>query len=203
MTLSAISKLAVVASVAGSALLGITAPAHAQAIVCDPGDYYFTTDSTVKAAVVTHVDDIYLAPRSKFEQSDTLTRTTTLTASVSGSSTTTVEANEILAKESETLQVTVAASAEHTETTSVTHTFTVDNTNGTTDIHDALFRGYTKVSANWTKYLCNSGRTGFTANKWGSLSTFQKQGAFGSAQCPRSRYASGSMPWRADVAIGC
>jgi hypothetical protein len=175
--------------------------ASAAPLICETGDRYATISGISKTYVVTHVGGVQLAPYTTFSQSVTVAKIDSVTAGINGTVTASAKADFILAAAAASASVTLHASGTSTVQTSISRTWTITN-NSSSDREYALYVGTLRVTGQYAYRTCLYPGTAWSSWDYGSWKSWTVR-IDGTAMCPRSRYASSTLQYKALVKIGC
>jgi hypothetical protein len=192
------ANIAVAAMVlAGSTLAA--SPAHADIkpllpVICDNGEVTTSFTTVTADRTLTHVRYFSVPAGGSLDVAKGVTKIATITASVKFTSDSTLEANEVIAKESEKVGVELAASGSVTLQTATNVTYHMGPG------AYAVFAGEKKFSGSWSSTKCTNNGTREAPNGDGTAVSFAVPGD-GAASCT-GNYASGTFEYKAK-AYGC
>lgn len=194
---SRLKRVAVTATIAVTtastfALLGTPAAAAAP-IVCEANSSWLKTSGS-RSYVLTHVRGYHSPPGASIKLTKSASWERTLTSGITQSGEVSVSASGVIAKAEATYRVNLASSGSKTSTSSQSVVFTLGSSSK--DRYYAVYAGRRYWKGSWDKYRCNGYGTAYNLVAWGSWRSFQSH-LEGAALCPASRYATGTLPYKA------
>lgn len=199
-----IIALAAAASLTG---LGLAMPAGQAAAapgvvsaptVCEPGRAWYRLSSASSSYKVTHVSGVSVAPGSTFEETRTISHERTLTSGVTHSGSAKVSGGTVLANAEAQYGVNLANDKARTNAYSVSRKVTLKS--GSTQRRYALFNGRKYWTGRFVKNQCSSDGKRYWQAANGTWRSYMTQQT-GSALCPKSRYTSSTLEYKACDAI--
>lgn len=166
------------------------APAHATditplAILCDGPDTWYTVSSVAKPKVLTHRERYYNGTGKTMQTSFTAIKQIQLTATVTVSTSVTVEKELVIAKLSGTAGLSLAASGSVTSGSNIGVTASLPNGK-----YLVAYRGNVQVTGKYTKHTCS--RKGATETTYTNNAKSFNTAETGAQRCDLSA-PSGSM----------
>jgi hypothetical protein len=155
---------------------------------CSWGDKWYGIDTLSKPYAITHRVLISVAPGTEYNQSTTLGVVNSITASVSGTLSGTVEENLIIEKASVTASLTLEESGTKTVTSNVSFSWKITN-NSSVQKRYVIFTAPHRVTGTYTKWQCTRFETWSKVTS-GTYLSFDYE-MRGSALCGYT-YSSGS-----------
>ena len=166
----------------------VTFAASPPATGCSWGDVVYSADTISKPYAITHRTSISVPPGGTYSQTTTLGTVKTITSSVTGGLSGSIEENFVIEKASLTFHVDLADSRTSTETRSVSHYWSFTNTTSGQRRY-VLYTAPHNVSGNYTKWQCTRTEAWVVATS-GKYYSFDYE-QFGAAACWLT-YAAGS-----------
>jgi hypothetical protein len=186
-------------SVAAGALLMaapvafVTSPAAAAPTVCEPNTSWWKVSGSA-TRVLTHSRGYQLPPGGRLTLTKSAEWTRTLTAGIKVSTGATVSADGVIGKAEAKYDVELAASGSATKKTSESVTFSLAGSKK--DRYYAPWAGRRYWTGSYARKRCSSDGKSILTTASGRWRSYQVN-LEGAALCPASRYATGSLPYKA------
>ena len=183
-----------------AAVLAIAAPvalttssATAAPTLCEPNTKWMTVSGSA-TKVLTHVKGYQLPPGGTLTLTRNAEWTRTLTAGIKVSTGATVSADGVIGKAEAKYDVELAASGSATKKTSESVTFSLAGSKK--DRYYAPWAGRRYWTGSYARKRCSSDGKSIITTATGRWRSYQVN-LEGAALCPASRYATGSLPYKA------